>query len=254
MIDSHCHINDPAYLNEPEKYVKEATSAGVSAFLVVGYDLKSSIDAVTIASKFENVYAAVGIHPSEVKKANSNDLKEIEKLLTNNKVIAIGEIGLDYHWDHELIIRNMQREWFEDQIALANKHHLPISIHCRDANEDCLKILKKHKPLYSGVMHCYSGSPEMMKDFINIPLMIGIGGVVTFKNAIKLKEVSKIVPEDMYVLETDAPYLAPTPHRGELNHSKYLSLIAHEIANLREEPVDKVIENTDKNFRKVFKI
>ena len=254
MIDSHCHINDPAYLNEPEKYVKEATSVGVSAFLVVGYDLKSSIDAVNIASKFKNVYAAVGIHPSEVKKANPNDLKEIEKLLSNEKVIAIGEIGLDYHWDHELTVRNMQREWFEDQIELANKHHLPISIHCREANEDCLNVLKKHKPVCSGIMHCYSGSPEMVKDFINIPLMIGIGGVVTFKNAIKLKEVSKIVPEDMFVLETDAPYLAPTPHRGELNHSKYLPLIAQEIANLRGEPIDKIVSCTDRNFKRVFKI
>lgn len=254
MIDSHCHINDPAYINNPEKYIKEATSAGVNKLLVIGYDLKSSKDALEIASKFDNVYAAIGVHPSEVKKAGNNDLKEIEKMLSNPKVIAIGEIGLDYHWDKDLIIRNMQREWFENQIELANKHHLPISIHCREANEDCLNILKKHKPICSGVMHCYSGSPEMVKDFIKIPVMLGIGGVVTFKNGIKLKEVVKIVPEDMYLLETDAPYLAPVPHRGELNHSKYLPLIAEEIARLRREPIDKVIETTDRNFAKLFKI
>ena len=254
MIDSHCHINDELYRNNPIEYVKEATSYGINAFLVIGYDLKSSKEAVEIANKFENVYAAVGIHPSDVKNAGENDLEEIEKLISDKKVIAIGEIGLDFYWDKEEDVKEQQRIYFKKQIELANKHHLPISIHSRDANQETLKCLTETKPLFGGVMHCYSGSPEMMLYFLQLGLMMGIGGVVTFKNAVKTKEVAKAVPSDMYVLETDAPYLAPTPYRGKPNHSKYIPLIAEEIASLRGVSKEQVIEETDRNFKRIFKI
>ena len=254
MIDSHCHINDELYKNNPEEYVKEALSYGIDAFLVIGYDLASSKEAIKIAEMFDSVYASVGIHPVDSKKAGPNDLEEIKKLISNKKVIAIGEIGLDYYWDKEESDKIRQREFFKKQIELANKYKLPISVHSRDANQETLEVLTETKPLYGGVMHCYSGSVEMMPSFLKLGLMMGIGGVVTFKNAIKTKVVAKHVPSDMYVLETDAPYLAPTPHRGQPNHSKYIPLIAEEIANLRGVSKEKVIEETDNNFRRVFKI
>ena len=254
MIDSHCHINDPAYINHPEQYVNEAKEAGVDILLVIGYDLKSSVEAVEIANKFEGVYAAIGVHPSEVKKMAKNDLKEIEKLAKDKKVVAIGEIGLDFYWDKDTIVQNEQVEYFEYQIDLANKLKLPIVIHSRDASEATLKVLQKHKPHHGGIMHCYAGSLEMVKDFEKLGLLFGFGGVVTFKNALKAKEVVKNIDRNLYVLETDAPYLAPTPHRGELNHSKYLPLIAKEIANLRGTSIDEVIKDSDANFKRVFKI
>ena len=157
MIDSHCHINDEAFLNKENEYVRDAKEAGVESFLVVGCDLRMSKKAVEIANRFDCCYAAVGIHPSDSKNAGNNDLNEIENLLFNNKVIAIGEIGLDYYWDKDENIRSSQKEYFIKQIDLANKHNLPISIHCRDAYEDCLNILKEHRVNKGGVMHCYGG-------------------------------------------------------------------------------------------------
>ena len=188
MIDSHCHINDEQYLNNPLEYINTAKEAGVNTLFVVGYDLKSSKFALEIASLDENVYALVGIHPSDVKKMNSGDLDEIESLISNKKVIGIGEIGLDYYWDKDEDVKKQQREYFIKQIELANKYNLPISIHCREAQEECLNILKEHKPICGGIMHCYAGSKEMVKDYRKLGILIGVGGVVTFKNSVKLKE------------------------------------------------------------------
>ncbi len=254
MIDSHCHINDPVFIDNPKQYVDEARAAGVEIMLVIGFDLQSSKDAVEIANQFDGVYAAVGLHPSEVKKAGANDLKEIEKLIKNKKVVAIGEIGLDYYWDKEPELRKQQIHYFEQQIMMANKHHLPIVIHSRDAIAETLQVVKVHRPLHGGVLHCYPGSLEMTKDFSKLGLLFGIGGVVTFKNAIHIKDVAKHVDKSLYLLETDSPYLAPTPHRGEVNHSKYLPLIASEIASLRQEDVSEVIKNTNENFKRLFRI
>lgn len=254
MIDSHCHINDELYINNPEEYIKEATSMGVKSFLVVGFDLKSSIDAVNIAKRFDNVYAAVGIHPSDVKKRGVNDLEEIEKLLSNKKVIAIGEIGLDYYWDKEEEIIKEQKEFFIKQIDLANKYNLPISIHCRDAIGDCLTILKEHKVNKGGIMHCYAGSKQIAPEFLKLGFLLGFGGTVTFKNSVKPKETVTSISSSDYVLETDAPYLTPVPYRGKPNHSKYLIYVANQISELRGEPVDKVILDTTNNFKRVFKI
>lgn len=254
MIDSHCHINDKAFENFEEEYVKEANASGVSSFLVVGCDLEMSKKAVEIADRFDCCYAAVGIHPNDCKNADDNDLKLIENMLSNNKVIAIGEIGLDYYWDKEENIKEQQKEYFIKQIDLANKYNLPISIHCRDAYEDCLNILKQHPVKRGGIMHCYGGSKEMMKEFIKLGFFIGIGGTVTFKNAVKIKEVAKEVPSDRYLLETDAPYLAPTPHRGEQNHSKYLRLVRDQIAELRNVSSETVELETNQNFETLFNL
>lgn len=254
MIDSHCHINDKTFVGREDEYIGNAQSVGVIKFLVVGCDLTMSKKAVEIANRQDCCYAAVGIHPSDSKNAGSNDLDEIERLIPNKKVIAVGEIGLDYYWDKEEKIKEQQKDYFIKQIALANKYNLPISIHCRDAYEDCLNILKQNPVKCGGVMHCYSGSKEMMKEFIKLGFYIGIGGTVTFKNAIKIKDVAQEVPFNMYLLETDAPYLAPTPHRGEENESKYLTLIRDQIALLRSCSSKQIDEETTNNFKKLFNL
>lgn len=254
LIDSHCHINDPVYLKKPEQYVLEARQNNVSVMLVVGYDLKSSLDAIKIAEQFEDVYAAVAIIPTEVKNMKPGDLKEIEKLLTHKKVIAVGEIGLDYYWDRDDYLKNAQKKLFIEQIKLANKYKLPVSIHCRDAYQDLLEILKIHKIEKKGIIHCYSSSPETAKEFYKLGYLLGLGGTVTFKNAVTPKAVAKEVPMDGFVLETDAPYLTPTPHRGELNHSKYLSFIRDEIALLKGIAPQEVEDATTNNFKKLFNL
>ena len=254
MIDSHCHINDKAFENAEESYINESFANGVNKCLVVGYDIESSKKAVELASRFDSCYAAIGIHPSDSKKFELKDLKEIKELGKNDKVIAVGEIGLDYCWDKEPDIKEKQKEFFIKQIEIANELDLPISIHCRDAYSDCLDILKQYPVKNGGIMHCYGGSHEMMHEFIKLGFLIGIGGVVTFKNAVKMKEVAKYVPSDKYVLETDSPYLAPTPHRGEQNHSKYLYLIKNEIATLRGVSPEQVEEETNSSFSRLFNL
>ena len=254
MIDSHCHINDELYKNNPAEYVKEAEKAGVFQFLVVGFDEKSSELALEIANKNKSCYAAVGIHPSDAKNAKPGDLEKIKELAKSGKAIAIGEIGLDYYWDKEETVRLQQKEFFKEQIKIANELNLPISIHCRDALEDCLQILKENPVKRGGIMHCYAGSLEMSSEFIELGFLLGFGGTVTFKNSVRPKEVAKNVPSNSYVLETDAPYLTPHPFRGKENHSKYLYLVRDQIAELRNISPEQVEKETTNNFKRVFGI
>ena len=254
MIDSHCHINDELYKENPQDYIKEAGSAGVFRFLVVGFDEKSSELALEISNANEACFAAVGIHPSDVKRAGADDLDKIKMLATNKKVIAIGEIGLDYYWDKDENIKEQQKEYFIKQINIANQLDLPISIHCRDAIEDCLQILKENPVKRGGIMHCYAGSLEISKEFIKLGFLLGFGGTVTFKNSVRPKEVATNVPSNSYVLETDAPYLTPHPYRGKENHSKYLYLIRDQIAELRGISPEQVEKETTDNFCRVFGI
>ena len=254
MIDSHCHINDSLYIGNPAEYVKEAEKAGVFEFLVVGFDIPSSIDAVNIAKQFKGCFSAVGVHPSDVKKIELKDLKQIEEIAKQDKVIAIGEIGLDYYWDKEEAAKDKQKEFFIKQIEIANKLDLPISIHCREAIDDCLQILKSNPIKRGGIMHCFAGSVESAKEFIKLGFLLGFGGTVTFKNAVRPKEVVASIPSTSYVLETDAPYLTPDPYRGKENHSKYLYLVRNKIAELRNIAPEQVEKESNENFKRVFKI
>jgi len=254
LIDSHCHINDLAFLGKEEEYVKEAKENGVEIMLVVGYDIASSFKAVEIAEQFDGVFAAVGIIPAEVKNMEDGDLAKIEALLTHKKVIAIGEIGLDYYWDKTEELKYSQREYFIKQIELANKYNLPVSIHCRDGYENCLEILEEHPVNRKGIIHCFSSSSEMAKNFVKLGYLIGIGGTCTFKNAVKPKEVAKLIDNDYFVLETDAPYLTPTPFRGKENQSKYLSYIRDEIAFQKGIQSCKVEELSTNNFKRLFNL
>ena len=253
MIDSHCHINDVSFKDHPEDYIKLAKEAGIAEFFVVGYDEKSSRIAENIAKKFSECFAAVGIHPSDVKRMKKGDLESIEKLAQNPKVLAIGEIGLDYYWDKEESVQNEQKEFFIKQIDIANKLNKPVSIHCRDAYEDCYQILKTHRVNKGGVMHCYGGSVEMAKLFINLGFVLGFGGTLTFKNARKPKEVLQSVSSKDYILETDAPYLAPDPYRGKQNHSKYLYLVRDMVAELRGISPEQVDKESTENFNRIFR-
>lgn len=254
MIDTHCHINDELFKDNPKSYIEDAKKEGVKNFLVVGFNLESSKEAVKIAEKYDECYAAIGVHPSDTKDIEIEDLDVLYDLAKSKKVIAIGEIGLDYYWDKDENVREKQKIFFKRQIEIANKLNIPISIHCRDANEECLKILKENKVKNSGIMHCYSGSAEMMNEFTKLGFLLGIGGVVTFKNAQKMKEVASKVSSESYVLETDAPYLTPEPYRGHENHSKYLKFIRDKIANLRNVESFEVERQTTENFRRIFKI
>ena len=252
IFDSHCHLNDENLYPRIDEVISDAKKTGVNKFLVVGYDLPSSQLAVKIANEYEECYAAIGIHPTEIPHTSEQDYEELQSLVSNPKVVAIGEIGLDYHWVKDLSQREIQKEWFIKQIEFANDCKLPISIHNRESNEDCLNVLKEHTPLYGGVMHCYSGSVEMINDVIKLGLMISLGGPVTFTNAKTPKEVAEEVPLDKLIIETDSPYLTPHPHRGEKNEPKHICLVLDEIARLRnmsKKHLEQVIyENTLRLF------
>ena len=233
IFDTHCHLNDEQILSDIDNVLKRAKENNITKILVPGWDYKSSLKAIELANKFDDVYAAVGIHPTDVYDMTDSDYENFEKLLGNPKIVAIGEIGLDYHWCNDQCQRELQKKWFIKQIELANKHNLPVIIHNRDAFDDCLQILKGHKIYNSGVMHCYSGSAEYLKEIINLNLYVGLDGPVTYKNSKTPKEIAQIVPIDKLLIETDSPYLTPHPFRGKLNEPSYVRLVLNEIANLR---------------------
>lgn len=254
MFDTHCHLNDENLYSRIDQVIEEAKKTGVSKFLVVGYNKKSSFLAVEIANKYQECYAAIGFHPTDIFDVSDKDYKETMELVNNKKVVAIGEIGLDYHWIKDPVQREQQKEWFIKQIEFANEHHLPITVHNRDSNEDCLKVLKEHRPVYGGVMHCYSGSVEMLNDVLDLGMMISLGGPVTFTNAKTPKLVAEEVPLEKLLIETDSPYLTPHPHRGEKNEPKYICLVSEEIARLKGISKKHVDQVTYENACRLFNI
>ena len=252
IFDTHVHLNDKAYADNLDEYIKSAENAGVSAFLCVGYDIESSKKAIEIAHKYSNVYAAIGMHPTELLDTSIDYVGEIEKMI-DDRVVAIGEIGLDYHWDN--VDREVQKEYFEKFIRLAYKYKRPISLHVRDALEDCYNVLEKNKDyLTKGVMHCYSGSAEMMSKFINLGMYIALGGTVTFLNAKKVHEVAAKVPLEKLVVETDAPYLAPHPFRGQMNKPEYITKVVEKIGAIRDLNTFLIEKITFENATKLFNI
>ena len=246
IFDTHIHLNDEKYTNI-DVLIKEAKELGVNAFLCVGYDLESSKKAIEIASKFDNVFASVGVIPTEHKQYNDGTINELRKLVkSSSKVKAIGEIGLDYYWEKEEKIKEKQKRMFIEQIALANELDLPVSIHARDSLNDTLNILKLYTVNKAGIMHCYSGSLDLAKEFIKLGFYIAFGGVLTFKNSKVSKEVLKNIPLERIVFETDAPYLSPTPYRGQINLPKYIFntiKYASEILNINLNELEKITFN-----------
>lgn len=252
IFDTHCHLNSEELYNRLDEVIKSSRDVGVDKFLVVGWDKKSSFLAVELAEKYDFIYAAIGFHPCDIFDLSEEDFEQTMALFSYPKVVAIGEIGLDYHWEKEPERRALQKAYFIRQIEFANEHKLPISIHNRDAFEDCLEILKEHRPLFGGVMHCYSGSVESLKEVMDLGLNISLGGPLTFTNAKMPKLVAKEVPLGRVVVETDAPYLSPHPLRGTVNEPKNISLVIDELAKIKEiskEEMEKILyENSCKMF------
>ena len=254
IFDTHCHLNAPELYEDIENHIEEAKKVGVARFLVIGYDKKTSLLAVEIAEKYPCCYAAIGYHPTEIDDVSEEDYQEVMNLAKHPKVKAIGEIGLDYHWVKDPILREIQKEYFIRQIEDANRLGLPISIHNREATEDCLNILKEYKPIHGGIMHCYSGSKEIMQEFLKLGLYISLGGPVTFKNAKTPKEVAEECPLDRLLVETDCPYLAPHPLRGTVNYPKNIALIVDEISSLRGLSRKHIEDVTYKNACRLLNI
>ena len=253
-VDSHCHLNDEAFINNLDEIVNESKGNGVNAIVVVGYDLLSSIKATEIASKYDGVFATVGFHPENLDGINDGKLDEIKNLARNEKVIGIGEIGLDYHWYKEDKDHFIQKQWFIKQLKLADSLDLPISIHAREATKDTLDILKEYAPKRKGVLHCYSGSIETMKELEKLGFYFGFDGPITYKNSITPKECVKAVDIDRILSETDSPYLTPVPFRGKANSPSYVRYIVCQMAILKEVPLDFMQEKIKDNFERLFHV
>lgn len=252
MLDTHCHINDPMFNGEVDEIVNNFLEAGIEKVICIGCCPDSNKDVIRLSNLYESVYCAVGVHPDDCDKYNEKELNE-QLSQRNNKLVAVGEIGLDYY--HTKENKEKQISVFESQILLAKKHHLPIIIHCRDAFGDMLDILKKHAPFeYGAVMHCYSGSLEFAREIIKLGLFISFTGTITYKNALKVQEVAKLIPIDKIFFETDCPYLTPTPYRGKRNEPKYVKEIYKFVADLRDISADEMEKIADKTAKKFFKI
>lgn len=254
MLDSHCHLNDDQLFGDRGQYIDEARRHGVGVLLVVGWDLESSERALRIAHEYTNVFAAVGIHPENIDGASVNDLEAIKEMAKDPNVLAIGEIGLDYHWIKEKNEREKQKDWFIKQIDLANEIGLPVSVHAREATQDTYDVLNSHPVRESGVLHCYSGSTEMMPEFAKLGFYFGFDGPITYKNSIVPKENVRKCPLDRILSETDSPYLPPVPFRGQTNQPSHIAEIVKQMAFLRETD-SKTIENAIlSNFGKLFHV
>ena len=253
IFDSHAHYDDAAFNEDREMLLASLPEQGVSHVVNVGASLRGVRDTVALTERYPYIYGAVGVHPDEVGELQEEHLDWLKELAGLEKVVAIGEIGLDYHWDTEP--REVQKKWFVRQLDLAKEVKLPVIIHSRDAAKDTFDIVKaEHAGTTGGVIHCYSGSKEMARDYLNMDYYIGIGGVVTFKNARVLKEVAEYVPLEKILIETDCPYLSPTPHRGKRNSSLYLPLVIDEIARLKQISREEVEQKTWENAMRMYKI
>ena len=254
IIDTHCHLNDEALYKDLDNVISRAQKVGVEKMVVIGWDEASSKLAIKLAEQYDFIYAVVGFHPENIFDINDEILYSTLELYKHPKVVGIGEIGLDYHWTEEPEKRELQKEYFVKQIEFANKVGLPVSLHSREAFYDTVEILKKHKPLHGGVMHCYSGSAENINDIINLNLYIGLDGPVTFTNAKTPKEVAAEVPLERLVVETDCPYLSPHPLRGTVNEPANISLIIDAIADIRNMSKKHLLDVLYQNSCKLFKL
>ena len=253
LIDTHTHIDSDEFKDSFEEILKKANEYGVEKVVIPGVNPSGFKRIIKLCEQYDNVYGAVGVHPEDVNTFDENAQNLIKEYLKHKKILAIGEIGLDYYWDKSQVEK--QKEIFEKQVLIAIEAKKPVLVHDREAHQDTFEILKKTKAKETGVvMHCFSGSPEFAMECIKEGFYIALGGVVTFKNAKKVKEVAKIVPLDRLLLETDAPYLAPVPYRGKTNEPAYVKFVAQEIANLRNISFEEIAKATTQNAKNLLKI
>lgn len=251
IFETHAHYDDEAFDKDRDTLLTSMAAGQIEKIINVGASMKGVEDTVRLMEKYPFVYGAVGIHPDEVGELNEEKMKRLRKLCDHEKTVAVGEIGLDYYWDKEN--HEIQKKWFVRQMDLAKETGLPIIVHSRDAAKDTLDIMKAERAdNLSGVIHCYSYSKEQAKEYMNMGYFLGIGGVVTFKNGKKLKEVVEYAPLDYLLLETDAPYMAPEPYRGKRNCSAYLTYVAEMIAEIKGVSYKEVVDITRENARRLF--
>lgn len=253
IFESHAHYDDEAFDEDREALLSSMKENNIEYIVNVGASLKSTRTSLDLATKYPFIYAAAGVHPSETAELNVDNLEWLRQQCGNERVVAVGEIGLDYYWDepdHEI-----QKYWFEKQLELAKEVNKPIIIHSRDAAKDTIDImLSDHAKGLTGVIHCYSYSHEMATEYVKMGYYIGVGGVVTFKNGKKLREVVEKVPIEKILLETDSPYLSPEPNRGKRNSSLNIPYIAQEIAKIKDMTYEEVVSVTNKNAKSLFGI
>lgn len=254
-IDTHCHLDDEKLKHDLDKVVDDYLAAGVTRVINVGCDAETSVTVKEQAERFSSVYFAAGFHPMDVERMDKDGEEIVRKLLTHEKCVAVGEIGLDYYWRKD--DKELQKERFIRQLEIAKEFKLPINVHVRDATGDALDILKQNKSklVYGGVMHCFSGSCETAAELMKLGMYISFGGTLTFKNARSAVEVAEFVPKDMILTETDSPYLAPEPVRGTVNSPKNIPYIVERLAGIRgtdkEELAARIMQNAKTLFYKL---
>lgn len=250
IFDAHAHYDDDKFNNDREELLISMKNKGVGCIVNAAVDIDTSKWAISYADKYDFMYATVGIHPECAKDVEGDYLSQLEELANHKKVVAIGEIGLDYYWDE--VPRDVQKEVFVKQLELAKRLNLPVVIHDRDAHGDTMNILKQYKP--KGIVHCFSGSVEMCKEVVKLGMSISLGGVVTFKNARHSVDVAEYIPLDRLLLETDAPYLTPVPFRGKRCDSSMIKFTAMKIAEIKGISVEQLLDITTENACKLYNI
>ena len=248
IFDSHAHYDSEAFNDDRKDLLNALPGQGVCGIINCGSDMASSLASLELADEFDYIYAACGVHPHEAESCKQGYLPVLKKLCMAEKCVAVGEIGLDYHYDFSP--RDVQKKVFEQQLVLAKELDLPVIIHDREAHEDTFELLKRYKP--KGVVHCFSGSAEMAKEVVKLGMYIGLGGAVTFKNARKPLEVAAVVPSDRLLIETDCPYMTPVPHRGKRCDSSYIPLTAEVLASARNTTAEVILDLTRKNANTLF--
>ena len=250
IFDTHAHYDDKQFSEDRDQVLSSMKEQGVGTIVDASAMVDSWERVLELTKRYPFVYGMIGVHPDEVGDLNEENFARMEQLLHEEKVVAVGEIGLDYYWDKEQY--EIQKEWFIRQLQLARKLNMPVNIHSREAAQDTMEIMKEYAADMKAIIHCYSYSKEMAEEYVKMGYLLGIGGVVTFKNAKKLKEVVKAVPLSHIVLETDCPYLAPEPNRGKRNASSNLIYVAQTIAELKGTTTEEVIAVTEENARKFY--
>lgn len=255
IFETHAHYDDEKFDGDREQLIEKLLSSSICRIVNVGASIESTKTTLALAEKYDNVYAAVGVHPSETEELNDEWFAWLKEQAKNSKTVAVGEIGLDYYWEKEEEQKRRQLYWFKRQMMLAKELSLPVIIHSRDAAEDTMQTIKQLRAQdidVPCVIHCYSYSPEMAEEFVKMGYYIGVGGVVTFKNAKKLKETVARIPLDRILLETDAPYMAPEPFRGKRNDSGLLVFVAEKIAEIKGVKREEVEDVTGRNAERFF--